>query len=432
MPDLAQRRARLLGAGMRQFYGSPFQPVRGEGVWLYDSRGKAYLDAYNNVPHVGHCNRDVVDALCRQAGTLNTNTRYLDDTILDYAERLTATLPQELSMCIFVCTGTEANDLAWRLACAHTGADGAIATRHAYHGNSTFVSALGAAAGSAHQQRDWVATVPAPTPQECTATDVDASGTAYAAHLTAAIDALEAKAHRLSAFYFDTLFASDGLTVPPAGFLAPAVERVHRAGGLCVADEVQPGLGRTGTAFWGFQNQGITPDIVTMGKPIGNGHPLAAVVTRPEIVDGFFERHRYFNTFGGNTVSCAVGLAVLDVLQRGRLQQNADAVGGYLKRHLNQLAGRHEAIGSVRGIGLFAGVEIVEPGTGTPAPQAARDIINGLHQRGVLVGLTGPDQNILKIRPPMIFDDANVDRLVVELDGVLGTDDISRVLADTD
>ena len=414
-PTLSERRLRLLGPGMRQFYDFPFHPVSGQGVWLVDGDGKRYLDAYNNVPHVGHCNRAVVEALSRQAATLNTNTRYLHETILDYAERLLATMPKGLDTCMFVCTGTEANDLAWRLARAYTGNDGAIATRHAYHGNSTFVSALDCSTRRPQRPNHWLATVPAPP--DAAAPGEDAA--AYAGHFDAAIAALAAHGHRPAAFYMDSLFATDGLDLPAAGYLDEALRRLGAAGGLCVADEVQPGLGRTGTAMWGFQNLGIVPDIVTTGKPMGNGHPLAVLVTRREIVDAFFAGDRYFNTFGGNPVSAAVGLAVLDVVEREGLPDNARLVGSYLRGGLAELAGRHEAVGAVKGTGLFLGVAIVDPATGQADPASARRIINEMCRRGVLVGLTGPSSNLLKIRPPLVFGRAEADLLVGTLDVVL-------------
>ncbi|MGE3363184.1 MAG: aminotransferase class III-fold pyridoxal phosphate-dependent enzyme [Rhizobiaceae bacterium] len=412
---LSERRLKLLGPGMRQFYDFPFHPVSGQGVWLVDGQGKRYLDAYNNVPHVGHCNSAVVEALTRQAATLNTNTRYLHETVLDYAERLLATMPQGLDTCMFVCTGTEANDLAWRLARAFTGNDGAIATRHAYHGNSTFVSALDCSTRTTERPNHWLATVPAPPDATASVQGADA----YADHFDAAIAALAAHRHRPAAFYMDSLFATDGLELPAPGYLDEALRRLRAAGGLCVADEVQPGLGRTGTAMWGFQNLGIVPDIVTTGKPMGNGHPLAVLVTRREIVDAFFARDRYFNTFGGNPVSAAVGLAVLDVLEREKLRDNARVVGSYLKEGLSALAGRSDAVGAVRGAGLFLGVAIVDTATGQADPMRARKIINDMCHRGVLVGLTGPASNLLKIRPPLVFGRSDADLLIDTLDQVL-------------
>lgn len=419
METITDRRLRLLGPGLRQFYDFPFQPVCGKGVWLKDSEGKSYLDAYNNVPHVGHCHPHVLEALTRQASTLNTNTRYLHDSILEYAERLVRTMPAGLDTCLFVCTGTEANDLAWRLACAYTGNDGAIATRHAYHGNSRFVSALDCSTRTPQRPNHWLATVPAP--QAIAGEDAGRAPTGehYASYFNAAIDELSEHGHGLSAFYFDTLFASDGLAIPPKNYMTAALSRVRSAGGLSVADEVQPGLGRTGTSMWGFQELGVVPDIVTTGKPMGNGHPIGVVITRREIVEMFFSKDRYFNTFGGNPVSAAVGLAVLEVIEREDLAANAHRVGTYLKEELLAVAAGQDRVGRVRGKGFFLGIEIVDPASGKADADKARAIINRLCRRGILVGLTGPANNYLKIRPPLVFDRANADQLLSTLQEVL-------------
>jgi len=418
---LVGRRRRLLGPGLRQFYDFPFHPVRGDGVWLYDDSGKRYLDAYNNVPHVGHCNAHVVSAITRQAQTLNSNTRYLDEVILDYAERLLRTLPKSFGHCIFVCTGTEANDLAWRLAKAYTGGSGAIACRHAYHGNSTTVSAL-QGPGTGKNGAEWVARVPSPgliAAQH--ATDAARGATELAATFDVAIDTLAATGHKPCAAYFDTVFCSDGLHVPmPSGFMDAAVEHWRARGGILVADEVLAGFGRVGTHMWGFEALGVTPDIVTMGKPAGNGHPIGVVATRSEIVEAFFRQDRYFNTFGGNPVSCAAGIAVLEVLERERLQDRARAVGAYLKQGLVGVSVKHDLIGGVRGAGLFVGVDLVEDRKSeAPAVKQAAKVMNEMARSGVLVGLSGPHKAMLKIRPPMVFSRENADELVQTLDRVL-------------
>jgi 4-aminobutyrate aminotransferase-like enzyme len=419
---LVERRRRVLGSGLRQFYEFPFHPVRGEGVWLYDARGRAYLDAYNNVPHVGHCHPRVVEALARQAALVNTNTRYLHDGIVTYAERLVATMPPGLDTCLFTCTGTEANDLAWRLARAATGGTGAIATQYAYHGNSTAIIALDGASPP-EVSGPWVAKVPAPS---CAPGgrwgEGEATAQAWGAAMDGAIDTLRERGHRPAAFYFCSLFATDGLFVPPAGFLDDGLARLRAAGGLAVADEVQPGLGRVGTHRWGFEALGVVPDIVTMGKPMGNGHPIGVVVARRDIVDAFFKRQRYFNTFGGNPVSAAVGMAVLDVLEREDLQARARRTGEALKRALQALADRHPLVGEVRGSGLFLGVELVlDRATRKPATVEARRVLNELGRQGILVGLTGPGASILKVRPPMVFDATNAEQLVGTLDRVLAS-----------
>lgn len=417
MTDLITRREKLLGPGMRQFYEFPFQPVRAEGVWVQDAAGRKYLDAYNNVPHVGHCHPHVVARTLEQLRTLNTNTRYLDETILAYAEKLLATMPPELDVCMFTCSGTEANELAWRLARAFTGAGGAIATRNAYHGNSTIIDALDVASAPPGVVNDWVATVQ-PPPHALGGLPATAAAD-YADAFLQTIATLAARGHRPAAFYFDPLFATDGLARPPAGFLAPALATLHEAGGLAVADEVQPGFGRTGRHMWGFQDIGIKPDIVTMGKATGNGHPIGVVVTRREIVEAFRRQGRYFNTFGGNQVSCAAGMAVLEVLERENLLANAENVGAYLHAGLNTLRPRHELVADIRGTGLFIGVELAV--NGRPATAEARRVINELCRQGVLVGLTGPGLSVLKIRPPMVFTRDNADMVVQALDTVLAS-----------
>jgi len=416
---LRERRRALLGPGLSLTYDEPLHIVRGEGVWLYDAAGRAYLDAYNNVACVGHCHPVVTEAIARQSRTLNTNTRYLHEHILDYAGRLGARLPGDLSVCFFVCTGSEANDLAWQMARAVTGGDGAIVSRNAYHGNTTAVAAFSPEELPERRTPAWVATVPAPDVYNGPFRGEDASAR-YAASLDEAIAALSDRGHRPAAFFVDTIWSSDGIFAAPAGYLEDAWQRVRAAGGLCVADEVQAGFARTGDHFWGFELQGVVPDIVTLGKPMGNGHPLAAVITTPEIAERFARDFEYFNTFGGNPVSCAAGLAVLDVIEHEALQENARATGGYLREALGELQSRHAAIGDVRGAGLFAGVELVrDRETREPAPAVARAVMNGMRGEGVLVGRTGLADNVLKIRPPLVFTRQHADRLVEAMDRVL-------------
>jgi 4-aminobutyrate aminotransferase-like enzyme len=402
---MVARRTRLLGPGLRQFYEFPFHPVHGDGVWLYDEKGRRYLDAYNNVPHVGHCHPEVVAALARQAATINSNSRYLDRTILDYAERLIGTMPAGLDVCVFVCTGSEANDLAGRLARAFSGASGFIASTHAYHGNTTFLAGLDA--WGAATSRASVARVRPPR------------GGAYGADFVEAVARLKGGRHGIAAAYIDTCFANEGLVPPDQVNMQTAIDALRAAGGLYIADEVQAGLGRLGDRMWGFQLLGPVPDIVTMGKPLGNGHPIGAVVTRREILEAFLKRDRYFNTFGGNPVSCAVGLAVLDVLERENLMAHATQVGADLHTSLTRLARSHPGTFDPRGKALFQGVAILDPATGRAAPDRARRIMNEMARRGVLVGLTGPDREIVKIRPPMPFDAQNAALLVEVLDSAL-------------
>jgi 4-aminobutyrate aminotransferase-like enzyme len=397
--DLIERRDRLLGRAYRLFYDRPLHLVKGEGVWLTGADGKRYLDAYNNVAHVGHCHPHVVKAICDQAQTLNTHTRYLHETVLDYAEMLIARFPDGLDIAMFSCTGTEANELALRIARAHSGGSGMIVTPHAYHGNSWAISQITTSDTPQAMREDNVVTVPAPDTYAGSYRG-EAAAEQYAAHLHEAIETLQRRGHRPAALIVDTIFSSEGVPRVPQGYLARAADIVRAAGGLFVADEVQPGFGRTGSNFWGFLNHGVIPDIVTMGKPMGNGHPISAVVTSEAIVEKFHQQADYFNTFGGNPVSSAAAKAVLEVMDAENLQSNALTVGKYLRDGLMSMASLHEIIGDVRGSGLFTGVELV----------ADRK------SRGVLISATGPRGNVLKIRPPMVFNIENADYLLARLD----------------
>ena len=416
---LMERRARVLGPAYRLFYDTPLHPVRGEGVWLYDADGRRYLDAYNNVASVGHCHPHVVEAIARQAGVLNTHTRYLHEGVLDYAERLLATMPADLSHAMFTCTGSEANDLAMRIARAHTKADGLIVTRFAYHGVTASIAQASPSLGKFIQLGDTVRTVPAPDSYRIAPEQL---GRAFADGVREAIADLKAKGLRPAALMVDTVFSSDGIFTDPPGFLAEAVDAVREAGGLFIADEVQPGLGRTGDSFWGFQRHGVVPDIVTMGKPLGAGHPLAGLAVQPAVLAAFGRECRYFNTFGGNPVSMAAGMAVLDVIEREGLMANAQRVGAYLRGRIAALAERHPLIGDVRGAGLFTGVELVtDRAAKTPATAQTARVVNGLRERGVLLSGTGEHANTLKIRPPMVFTEAHADLLVETLGEVLSS-----------
>ena len=414
---LIERRHDLLGPAYRLFYEQPVHIVRGSGVWLYDRDGTAYLDAYNNVASVGHCHPDVVAALADQSALLNTHTRYLSSGIVDYAERLLATLPTDLEKLMLTCTGSEANDLACRIATAATGATGFIVTEFAYHGLTIAISGLSPSLGEGVQLAETTRTVPAPNRYRTGDPEV---GERFAAGVRAAIADLQAHGIRPAALLTDTIFSSDGVLPDPAGFLAPAVAAIREAGGLFIADEVQAGFGRTGSGMWGFERHGISPDIVTMGKPMGNGYPVAGIAARSDLVDEFGRRTRYFNTFGGTPVACAVGLAVLDVIERERLITNAASVGAHLLQGLGELATRHELIGDVRGAGLFVGVELVsDRNTDDPAPELAARVVNGMRNRRVLLSATGPGVNVLKIRPPLVFSHEQADLMVAALAEVL-------------
>jgi 4-aminobutyrate aminotransferase-like enzyme len=395
------RRQKLLGPAYRLFYETPVHLVRGEGVWLYDRDGNAYLDAYNNVASVGHCHPRVVAALAAQAGTLATHTRYLHDAVLDYAERLLALFPPALSQVMFTCTGSEANDLAIRLARAKTGGTGIIVTDNAYHGVTLATAEMSMSVGPAVAPGPTVFPIPAPTAGNYPG-DL---GAGFAAAVTGAIARMEAMNIRPAALIVDTIFSSDGVLPDPEGFLAPAVQAIRAAGGLFIADEVQPGFARIGEAFWGFLRHGLVPDMVSLGKPMGNGYPMAGLVIQPEIAAEFGSKARYFNTFGGNAVAASVGLAVLDVIRDEGLQTNAQTVGQTFRAGLENLASRHGCLGEIRHAGLFLGVDILRDGAADGA--LAGRIVNGLREARVLISATGLQGHILKIRPPLVFSADN-------------------------
>jgi 4-aminobutyrate aminotransferase-like enzyme len=419
--SLLARRERLLGRNMSTFYQDPVHLVRGEGVWLWDADGRKYLDCYNNVPHVGHCHRQVVEAIARQASTLNTHTRYLHEGILDYVERLTATFDDSLDTAILTCTGSEANDIALRMAQAVTGRTGVIATDHTYHGNTTAVSQLSTRMPPVGGYGGHVRHVPAPDGyRPLGGIPGEAFTDAWAAKLEEAIASLKASPFGFSALIIDPFFANEGFPELPDGFLKRAAAIVKREGGLLIADEVQPGFGRTGSHMWGHQRAGIVPDVVTLGKPMGNGHPIGGVVANSETLNAFRKAFRYFNTFGGNPVSCAAGMAVLDVIKDEKLQENAREVGAYAVAGLAKLADKHSIIGNVRGAGLFFGAELVlDKVEKTPAADIATRVINEMRERGVLMGKLGIHQNATKIRPPMPFTRGDADFMLSTLDDVL-------------
>ena len=417
--ELLARRDKLLGPAYRLFYDEPVHLVRGKGVWLYDTDGRKFLDMYNNVPHVGHCHPRVVEAICRQAGTLNTHTRYLHDNILECAERLTGKLPPELDTAMFCCTGSEANELALRIARSATGRKGVIVADYAYHGNTQAIYEITTSDIPAEDRPAYVVTVPAPDTYRGRYRGHDAAAK-YAAHVHEAVALLQRRGFEPAAFVIDTIISSCGVVEPPPGYLAEVAGIVREAGALFIADEVQPGFGRTGRNFWGFEADGLLPDIVTTGKPMGNGHPVSAVVVRRELVEDFGRSGDYFNTFGGNPVSCAAALAVLDVIEEEGLQQNALDVGQHIKEGLRRLASTHPCIGDVRGNGLFLALELVsDREERIPARGLARSVINGLRDRGVLTGVIGPDRNILKLRPPMVISRQDADVMLEGLDDVL-------------
>lgn len=415
MSELLARRAALLGPNVPTFYDDPVEIVRGEGVWLWDAQGRRYLDCYNNVPHVGHCHPHVVEAIARQAATLNTHTRYLHPLILDYAERLVGRFDHDLRQVIMVCTGSEANDIALRMAQAVTGHTGIVVTDNTYHGNTTAVSHLSTRRPPIGGWPAHVRRVPAPDSLNPLGGSLAAQPQAFAEGVARAIDELRASGHGFAGLMLCPIFANEGLPEAGPGFLAPTVEAVRRAGGLILCDEVQPGFGRVGSHWWGHQALGFAPDLVTLGKPMGNGHPVAGVVTRPDIMAAFRNAFGYFNTFGGNPVSCAAAMATLEVIEREGLVGNARDMGERMLAGLRGLS--HPRIHSVRGRGLFFAVELVRDGQ--PATEAAAWIVERMRERGVLMGRIGRAQHILKLRPPMPIGPAEVDLAVATLAGVL-------------
>ncbi len=414
---LIERRQRVLGPAYRLFYERPLHIVKGEGVWLFDADGNKYLDAYNNVASMGHCHPRVVEAITRQTAILNTHTRYLHESIIAYAEALTATFPAELSQVMFTCSGSEANDLAVRIARHATGGTGIIATSLAYHGLTSAVAEFSPSLGEFVHLGSHVRTVPAPDSYRTASGEM---AERFGRDVRSAIADLKRHGIKPALLIVDTIFSSDGVVADPKGFLKPAVDAIHQAGGLFVADEVQPGFGRTGDAMWGFLRHGVAPDMVTIGKPMGNGYPMAGVVIRPEVVAEFGAQARYFNTFGGNPVAAVAGVAVLDIIKDERLQANAADVGAYLRQGLQQLGRDFPQIGDVRGAGLFIGVEIVsDPAKKTPDAAVTTRLVNGLRERRILISASGPNANVLKIRPPLVFSRDNADTLVAALRDVL-------------
>jgi len=415
---MLDRRKRLLGPAYRLFYDQPINIVRGEGVWLFDQYDKPYLDMYNNVPHVGHCNPRVVEAIRNQVGILNTHTRYLHANVLDYAERLLDRFPGELDVAMFSCTGTEANELALRIARTFTQGTGLIVTEESYHGNSYAIAEISTEDNTPKDRSDYVVTVPAPDMYRGIYRDKDAAQK-YANHVELAIQELKKRGIKLAAFIIDTIISSSGVVEVPPGYLKKAAEIVNKAGGVFVADEVQPGFGRTGENFWGFESDRFVPDIVTMGKPMGNGHPMAATVIKRDLIEKFAKKTGYFNTFGGNPVSSAAGMAVLDVIEEENLQENALIVGAYLKKGIKSLSSKYDLIGDVRGKGLFLAVEMIKDSSRTPATKAASNVVQELKKCGILTNTIGPDENILKLRPPMVFSRENADFFLQQLKKVL-------------
>ncbi|MBY0573785.1 MAG: aminotransferase class III-fold pyridoxal phosphate-dependent enzyme [Undibacterium sp.] len=422
--EIIALRQRHLNPSLSTSYRSPIKMVRGAGAHLYDEQGKAYLDMVNNVCHVGHCHPSVVSAGQAQMAQLNTNTRYLHDNIVEYAQRLSATFPSELSVIFLTNSGTEANDLALRLARNYTQAQNIIVVDHAYHGNSPSMIELSpykfdGKGGQGKPPHVQVATIPNPYRGAYRHDDPDC-GELYAQDVQRATLAIQEKGEKPAAFFCESILGCGGQVVLPPGYLKAAYAHARAAGAVCISDEVQVGFGRAGTHFWAFQMQQVIPDIVTMGKPICNGHPMGAVVTRPEIAQAFMNGMEYFNTFAGNPVSCAMGLAVLDVIEKEGLQANARLVGDYLLKHLRLLQQRFPIIGEVRGTGLFIGIEFIsDQVTLQPATKEAKAAIEYMKELGVLLSTDGPYDNVIKIKPPLVFTLENAKEFLSHFEATL-------------
>jgi len=429
-PDLADAlavRQTLLGTNLSVSYQRPLKIVRGWKEFLYDDKGRAYLDAYNNVPLVGHSHPRVVKAAQEQLALLNTNTRYLHDNVNRYAERLTKLLPEPLRVCYFVNSGSEANELGLRLALTHTGREDVVVLEHAYHGLTTTlidISPYKFNGPGGKGKKPWVHVAPlADDYRGLYRREDKEAGTKYAWHVAAILEKTHAEGRNVAAYIAETLPSVGGQIVFPPGYLSEVYRHVREARAVCIADEVQVGFGRLGKHFWGFETQGVVPDIVVLGKPIGNGFPLAAVVTTREIAKSFANGMEFFSTFGGNPVACAAGLAVLDVLEEERLQENALKVGARLKKGLHEIQRRHELIGDVRGSGLFLGIDLVlNRETREAAPLEASYVVNRLREHGILTGTDGPHHNVIKLRPPLVFTEADADLFLSTFNEILQED----------
>ena len=421
--QLLEMRKKYLSPSLSLSYDKPLHIVRAKGQFLYDSEGDRYLDAVNNIQHVGHCHPKVVSAASEQYAILNTNTRYLDETVINYAKELTNYLPNGLTTCFFTNSGSESNDLALRLARTATDSKETIVLDGAYHGH---VSSLIDISPYKHNSKggsgppSYVHTLPMPDSYRGKYRG-DEALTGYIDELKNILYSIKKNGKNISAFVVESIMGCGGQLILPDGFLERAFELVRDEGGVCIADEVQIGFGRVGSKFWGFETANVQPDIVTMGKSMGNGHPLSVVVTKKQIADKFNNGMEYFNSFGGNPVSCAVGKAVLNVIEDEKLQQNAHKVGEYLLEKLKQLQGEFPLIGQVRGMGLFIGIELIkEKSKLIPAHAEAEKVVNEMMRKRILLSTDGPDHNVIKIKPPMVFSTENADELVLNLSEVLG------------
>ncbi|GAA4681220.1 aspartate aminotransferase family protein [Frondihabitans cladoniiphilus] len=417
--SLTERR-RVLGASYRLFYRHPVELVRGRGAHAWDAEGNEYLDLYNNVPSVGHAHPAVVAAVQEQMSELNTHTRYLHPKILDYADDLLSTMPSAVDQIMFVCTGSEANDLALRVGREFTGGKAWIATAEAYHGNTALVSAHSPSLTGAEEMDPALRVIEAPDTYRLGDGTAAGAGAWWTARVAEAIADIEASGDGFAGLIIDSSFSSDGIFLGEPGMIAAAVDLVHAHGGVVIADEVQPGFGRTGTHFWGFERADYVPDLVTTGKPMGNGFPVASMAARREVLEAFSLKRPYFNTFGGNPVAISAAQAVLDVIRDEGLQRQALEVGHELRAAVRELQGVHPALGDVRGSGQYTGVEIVSDREAkTPSSAVALDLLEELRDRRVLTSVCGPNNSVLKLRPPLAFRSTDVPRLVEALDASL-------------
>jgi 4-aminobutyrate aminotransferase-like enzyme len=420
--SLSALRNKYLSPSFSLSYKDPLNIVHGNGQYLYDSNGIKYLDGVNNIQHVGHSHPKIIEAADAQFKKLNTNTRYLDETVLNYARSLTKKLPEGLNKCFFTNSGSESNDLALRLARKYANSRETIVLDGAYHGHLISlieISPYKFNGPGGEGPADYVHTLPMPDPFRGKYRGQD-SGPLYFKEMEEVLKKLQLDKKKISAFISESVMGCGGQIFPPDGFLEPSYDAVREQGGLCIADEVQIGFGRLGEVFWGFESQGLRPDIVTLGKSIGNGHPLSVVVTSDSVAEKFHNGMEYFNSFGGNPVSCAVGQAVLEIIEEEELQKNALEVGQALLKMLNDLKRNHDLIGDVRGQGLFIGIELIKDMESLiPSAKATKQIVELMKEDRILLSVDGPDHNVIKIKPPMIFNSDNALFLVETLDKIL-------------
>ncbi|MFD5600077.1 aspartate aminotransferase family protein [Leucobacter sp. NPDC058333] len=413
---LLERRRRTIGPYSPLFYSEPLHFVAAKGVWFTEASGERYLDGYNNVPHVGHANDRVVRALADQAATLNVHTRYLNDRVIDYSERLLATFDDGLDRIFFGNSGSEANELALRISRQLTGATGVIVSDYSYHGTTITLAEMTTGLQTREPLGAHVRAIRIPDLDHDDRPEAEVLAETLAA-VDDAIASLQEAGFGVSACLFDPLFSTEGMPRVPAGLLSAIAARVQAAGGFVIADEVQSGFGRTGSHMWGHQYAGVTPDLVTMGKPMGNGHPMSAVVTSEAVLDAFGSRNEFFNTFAGNPVSAAVGEAVLLEMEEHDLMGRAQRLGRTARERLNQLAAEHDFVSSAKGTGMFLGLDFTVDGA--PAPQLARRVVEAMKSRNVLISRIGRNESVLKVRPPLAFSDAELPMLLDALESSL-------------